>query len=269
MRVIEINARTAIGNSKMKELDYTYNPYLGCSHGCLYCYAMDFSPEDASSNWGNVVYVRKNIIEVLKKQIKRLKIGTVGVSSITDPYMPIEAKYRLTRSGIEILARNNFYVTIQTKSPLITRDIDLFSKYKHRIDAGLTITTLKNDISRLLEPMAPRPDARVSALIKLSKAIKTWIYIGPIIEDVNDDLNDIENIINIASQTNSRIIYDHFEGYKYNLNYMSSIKYKSFNISWWNDISKKIEIIAYKYNVTANSESVEWLYELNNQGRLF
>ncbi|AAT44085.1 SPL family radical SAM protein [Picrophilus oshimae] len=269
MKIIEINARSAIGKSKMKELDYTFNPYIGCSHGCLYCYAMDFSPNEVNSDWGNVVFVRKNIIELLKNEVKGLKIGRVGVSSITDPYMPVEAKYMITRSAIEILARNNFYVTIQTKSKLITRDIDLFSRYKNHIDAGLTITTLKNDVSRMIEPGAPRPDARVSALVDLSKRIKTWIYIGPIIENINDDLNDIENIIRIASETGSRVIYDHFEEYNYNVNYMLNIKYKRFNIEWWREISRAIEKLAYKYNINANSEEDEWLYESMNQRRLF
>ncbi|KQB35267.1 SPL family radical SAM protein [Acidiplasma aeolicum] len=258
----EINAKHALGISGMKELDYTLNPYLGCLHGCLYCYAIGMNPKNIAGDWGNVLYVRKNITEILQMEAKKYKKGIVGISSITDPYNPVEGKYRLTRNSIEILAKNNFYVTLQTKSPLALRDIDIIKKYRNTIDIGYTITTMDENIKEMIEPYSPSVRSRMRALKKFSEnGIKTWIFIGPIIKNINDNLNDIYNIIEFASKIKSRIIYDKYVNYPGPGKYMENINYGISDSAWWNDMELKINGMCHDLNVLCTSEQADWLYE--------
>jgi DNA repair photolyase len=203
MIVREIESAGSITRSGMKELDYCLNPYLGCSHRCLYCYAIDMTYDrEASENWGDVVLVRKNIDRRLASDIKGIKRGIVGISTITDPYQPAEARYRLTGKCLQILLKNGFRVTVQTKSPLVRLDFPLLSKYAHMADLGMTITTLDRSRSLRFETRTPSPEARVSALREASKAgIPTWIYYGPIIKGFNDSQEEIRNIVSTASST--------------------------------------------------------------------
>ncbi|KAA8922643.1 MAG: radical SAM protein, partial [Thermoplasma sp.] len=114
MRVIEIEVKTALQKSGLRELDYSLNPYLGCMHRCLYCYAMDMTKDTrASSDWGSTVIAKRNIIEVLRREIPYRRRGIVGISTITDPYQPVEFRYRLTRQAVGILLKEGFRVSIQ------------------------------------------------------------------------------------------------------------------------------------------------------------
>ena len=128
IKVVEVTAASALNRSGLSELDYTLNPYLGCLHACRYCFAVDMTPHrEAREMWGSTVAVRVNILDVLKKEIHRLRRGVVGVSTITDPYQAVEGRYGITRSCTEMLLRNGFRVSVQTKSPLVRRDVEIFS----------------------------------------------------------------------------------------------------------------------------------------------
>ncbi len=265
----EVNARYALGKSRMSELNYIFNPYSGCLHGCLYCYAIDYSNNAISGNWGNTIYVKINIIDLLKKEINKKIRGIVGISSITDPYMAIEAQYRLTRNAIDILYKNGFYVTVQTKSPLILRDLDIL--HHNNIDAGITVTTLNKKTSDLIEPYAPSPISRMNTLIKLkNNNIKTWLFLGPIIRNINDDISNIEDIIKFAAEYNIRIIYDKYNNYNGSSKYMENVNYLLSDNKWWNNIEKNIIKLCNEYNVECTDENKEKEYEMNKiQKKLF
>ena len=125
MNVQETLAKTILNKSKIH--DYCVNPYTGCQVNCRYCYARLFMARYSGHKepWGEFVDVKINAPEVLRKQLARAKRGTVWVSSVCDPYQPLEAKYELTRRCLEELAKSRFPVTIQTKSKLVLRDLDL------------------------------------------------------------------------------------------------------------------------------------------------
>ncbi len=269
--VKEINAKHALGKSGMKELSYAYNPYLGCFHGCKYCYAIDMSPEEASSSWGNVIFVRKNIIEILKREIHSLKRGIVGVSTITDPYQFVERKYKLAGEGIKILASSGFHVSVQTKSPMVLKDLEIFKEYKKNIDVGITVTTLKKDISKVIEPHAPSPESRMRALKNLSgSGIDTWLFLGPLIRNVNDSIDDIEKIILFCQENGIRIIYDSYQNYAGTLEYMKYVNYLPSTKKWWSGLSGTIEEKCREYGVNCVPESLEWEYEQDKiQKKLF
>ena len=278
MKIIEYMASTALGKSGMKELNYTLNPYSGCFHGCVYCYAIDMTgKKDAAENWGDVVYVKTNLIELLRKEIIGKKRGMVGISSITDPYQAAESKYRLTRNAIEVLLKNGFRITVQTKSPLVARDIDIFSRYRSYCDVGMTITTMDRNTALTIEPHAPSPEARSVALRKLAdEKIKIWIFAGPIIRGINDSQESIEKIFRVASNTGARIIFDTYVPYRGASTLMQKTVNRAGNSNayyadriWADVIRDTFEKFSEEYSVRVNGEDEEWLVEYQNDFRTF
>ncbi|MBS7634917.1 radical SAM protein [Candidatus Bathyarchaeota archaeon] len=174
---------------------YNINPYLGrCAHNCLYCYAIKFP-----SFIGPTVprlKLKEEILKMVKKTRLRLP---VMLSDSTDPYQPLEKEYKITRRCLEVLANYGFPLLIVTKSDLVVRDIDIFKKTPTVV--SMTITTNRDDISTLIEPNAPKPDARFSALKKVSEeGIPTVVRVDPIIPTINSDGQDLESIISRASR---------------------------------------------------------------------
>ena len=139
MIIREINAKTILTKSGIT--DYCINAYMGCSFGCSYCYAQliirKFHPGQV---WGSYLDIKTNAPELLEKEIKKAKRGTVMLSSVTDPYQPMEKKYELTKKCLEILLQHDFPITILTRSPLVTRDIELLKKFRE-CTVGVSITT--------------------------------------------------------------------------------------------------------------------------------
>lgn len=203
-----ISCQTALSPSKLPGLRYSLNPYIGCEHGCVYCYSPSvLRNKRFSDKWGEFVRAKRNIDEVLAREVTRKQKGIVGVSTVTDPYQPLEAKLKLTRKCIEILAGHGFPVSIQTKSKLVLRDIDLIVPKK--FDVGVTITTMDHRLAGVLEPGASPPEARAEVLKKFSsQGVETWLFLGPIIPGLNDSEESLRQVIEVAAQTESKLIYD-------------------------------------------------------------
>ena len=186
----EICAKTIL--SKSKVLDYTINPYIGCEHGCTYCYARfmkRFTRHE--ERWGEFVDVKVNAPSLLQSEIKRKRAGRVWISGICDPYQPLEKKYELTRGCLEILSRHGWPVTIQTKSPLLLRDTELFEGFID-VEVTVTIATADENIRQIFEPKAPSIRERIEALEKLhSKGIKTSAMIAPMLPKAEGLANEL------------------------------------------------------------------------------
>jgi DNA repair photolyase len=136
--------------------------------------------------WGEFIDIKNNGPNLLESEVIGKQIGRVWISGICDPYQPIERKYELTRKCIEILLKHNWPVTIQTKSPLVLRDIDLFGKFEE-IEAGLTISTANEEIKQIFEPKAPPIEERIKTLERLHLAgIKTYAMIAPLLPEAED-----------------------------------------------------------------------------------
>ncbi|KUK55287.1 MAG: Radical SAM domain protein [Atribacteria bacterium 34_128] len=176
----EIQAKSILSKSKVYE--YVINPYLGCQHGCFYCYACFMKKYSGHREpWGQFVDVKVNAPELLKKEIARKKPGEIWISGVCDPYQPQEAKYKLTRQCLEILAEKNWPVIVQTKSPLVLRDIDILKKGGN-FQVGFSIATADEAIRKLFEPDAPSINERIAALEKLHQTgIKTYTMIAPLL----------------------------------------------------------------------------------------
>jgi DNA repair photolyase len=178
--VREIYPRSIL--SKSKVFDYVINPYIGCQHGCSYCYARFMKRFTGHKEpWGEFVDVKINCLDLLARQINRMSPGRVWVSGVCDPYQPLERTYELTRKCLEILVRHDWPVTIQTKSPLVLRDVDVLSR-SGKVEAGLSIATADDGIRRLFEPSAPSIKERIKALEELHLAgISTYAMIAPVL----------------------------------------------------------------------------------------
>ena len=180
MIVREILARAILSRSRVFE--YTINAYAGCGHGCSYCYARFMKRFSGHKEpWGQYVDVKINAPDLLQREIAKRKPGNVWISGVCDPYQPLERRYRLTRRCLEILIQHNWPITIQTRSPLVVRDLELLKGYP-RLRVGLTITTADDKIRRIFEPLAPTIPARVAALERLHAAgIQTFVMIAPLL----------------------------------------------------------------------------------------
>ncbi len=179
----EVKVKSILTRTGIPGIDYCINPYVGCSHGCRYCYATFMKRFTAHTEaWGSFVDVRINAPEVLIKQIKGGdKSGNIIISSVTDPYQPVEGKYKLTRQCLEVLLPYQFSISILTKSPLVLRDIDIFKKFSE-IEVGVTVTTDDEKIRKIFEPKTPPIGARINAIKTLhDNGIKTYAFIGPVL----------------------------------------------------------------------------------------
>jgi DNA repair photolyase len=169
MIVRQIYAKSIL--SKSRVFDYTINPYVGCQHGCTYCYARFMKRTTGHTEpWGEFVDVKINAPELLRKEIDRKTPGRVWISGVCDPYQPIEARY-------------DWPITIQTKSALVLRDIELLRKADN-IEVGFTVTTGDESIRRLFEPNAPSIKERIKALNELHLAgVRTFAMIAPMLPE--------------------------------------------------------------------------------------
>ncbi|MHC5826106.1 MAG: SPL family radical SAM protein, partial [Nostoc sp.] len=168
---------------------FTLNPYSGCSFACDYCYARFFAPTfDQQNTWGDWVKVKENAVDLLRRARRsksverRLEEGdTIYMSSVTDPYQPIEHKVGLTRRILEELIEIQPRITIQTRSPIALRDIDLFQKFKH-IRINFTITTDSEDVRSRYEPHCPAIEVRLKAAKQVAESgIPIGISISPML----------------------------------------------------------------------------------------
>jgi DNA repair photolyase len=168
----------------MEDYDFTLNPYSGCSFGCTYCYAAFFSRnKDKMDNWGKWLTVKENALALLMKYRKKpLYDKTIYLSSVTDPYQPIEKELELTRNILkELIDYHNVRLVIQTRSSLVTRDIDLFKKFE-RIQVNMTVTTDSEKVRKVFEPHCTGNKQRLKAIKEVNQeGIQSCITMTPLL----------------------------------------------------------------------------------------
>jgi DNA repair photolyase len=197
-----VEAKRALSPSGLPGIEYALNPYGGCEHGCVYCYA----PEVLHTDWKDwrVVKVRSNIPDRLSKELVGLE-GTIGIGTVTDPYQYAEKRFMLTLKCLEILKKKNFRIHLHTKSDLILRDIDLISSMKGEV--GITITTVVEKYSKITEPGAPLPQKRLEALKRLcEKGVDAYALIGPVLNHLEG--SEAQFVEAVASTGVKRVYID-------------------------------------------------------------
>jgi DNA repair photolyase len=200
----------ATNDSPDISFDQSINPYRGCEHGCVYCYARPthcFLGHSAGLDFETELYVKSNAAALLEKELGRRGYvpKTIALGAVTDPYQPIERTYQISRQVLEVLERANHPVGIVTKSATVTRDIDILSRMAARglVKVALSVTTLDRDLARRLEPRAATPSRRLEAIKTLTAAgIPTQVMVAPIIPGLND--HEIEAILQASYEAGAR-----------------------------------------------------------------
>jgi DNA repair photolyase len=158
----------------------TFNPYSGCDHGCVYCYASSYIPRFSNCR------PKKDLLQRLQREAAKLKGEILSIANSSDPYPRMEAEAGLTRKCLEILSQHNCRIQMVTKSNLVTRDTDVLSRVPCTV--ALTITTDDENKAKLMEPNAPSPTERLKAIETLTrKGIPVSVRVDPIIPFVNDN----------------------------------------------------------------------------------
>lgn len=193
MTTAEITTRSIITKSNLPEADYVINPYTGCSHACRYCYARFMKRFTGHSEpWGSFVDVKLNAPDLIPEKSGKYRGKSVFLSSVTDPYLPLEKNYGLTRQILERLIPLEPRLGIQTKSDLIVRDIDILKQFEV-CEAGLTITTLDDTVRKEIEPGTAPVQNRITALKAMHEAgLTNYVFIGPILPGLTDWKHIIE-----------------------------------------------------------------------------
>ena len=197
------NAKSIITKNSSPDLpfDRSINPYRGCEHGCIYCFArpthsyFNLSP---GLDFETKLFAKPNAAELLVKEIRKKNYicKPIALGTNTDPYQPIEKQREITRSILKILAAAQHPFTITTKSDLVLRDLDILAPLakKNLVSVGISVTSLDHKLSRLMEPRASTPKNRLNAITKLSEAgIPVVAQIAPVIPAIND--TELEKIM--------------------------------------------------------------------------
>ena len=195
MKVEEVKCKSIMSDSGLYGVDYSINPYVGCEHDCKYCYATYMRGYTGhSESWGEFVDVKINSRRVLENDLMDKDKGSILLSSVTDPYQPLEEEYELTRNILRRLADTRFPVYILTKGDLITRDLDVLENFKSdRIEVGFTLNFLEESDRKLWEPKSSTVSGRLEALKEVSnRGIDCYLHVGPYFEGITD-LSDIRD----------------------------------------------------------------------------
>ena len=190
--------------------DRSINPYRGCEHGCIYCFARPTHAYQGLSpglDFETKLFAKPNAAELLKKELAApgYEPRMIAIGTNTDPYQPIEKTYRITRQVLEVLDAANHPVGIVTKSALVTRDIDILGAMAARglAKVAISITTLDPKLARRMEPRAATPTRRLSAIRQLAEAgIPVSVLVAPIVPAIND--HEIEGILRAAYAAGAR-----------------------------------------------------------------
>ncbi|MGQ9531441.1 MAG: radical SAM protein [Desulfotomaculales bacterium] len=200
MIVREIRCQTALNRTRIPGYRYCLNPYLGCAHGCRYCYAdTTLRLSGPPARWGEFVAAKVNFAEVLRRELGRKGSPTdrILLGTVTDAYQPAEVEYGLTRACLETLVEvcPGAEVDVLTKSDLVVRDADLWRRLRHS-SVGFTVTTLRDDVAAVLEPGAPPPRARIrAASCLLAAGVPVWVFVAPLLPGFTDAPGALEELV--------------------------------------------------------------------------
>ncbi len=207
-----IKAKTILSKVKYGNswygIDYNMNLYRGCSHGCIYC--------DSRSNCYHIdnfdiVKGKENALQILEQELseKREK-GVVGIGAMSDTYNPLEKEYELTRGALRLLLKYGFGVSIDTKSDLILRDIDLLKEINSKNDVivKFTITTPKDELAKIIEPRVCVSSKRLQAIKTLSdNGIFAGVMLNPVLPFITDKEEDLKELVRLASENGAKFIH--------------------------------------------------------------
>lgn len=207
-----VTVRTVVNRVENMPFRWSLNPYRGCTHACIYCYARgthEYLGFEDPADFDREVLVKENAVEALRRQLShpRWRREEIAIGSATDPYQSAEGRFRLTRALLEVMVEFGNPVSITTKSPLVVRDLDLL----RRLAAGpgctvhLSVTTLDEEIWRVIEPGTPHPRRRLDALRQLRDAgVEAGVLMAPVLPGLTDRRGRLEAVVAAAAAAGAR-----------------------------------------------------------------
>lgn len=255
IKVKEIKVNSYISKTKLPVADYAINPYTGCPHKCMYCYA-EFMKRFTNHNedWGDFLDVKR-----CDKPVDNRKLdGTsVFIGSVTDPYNPFEKTYKITRTILKQLTGCTADIDLQTKSSLITRDIDIIRRIPN-IKVGISLCTLDDDFRKEMEPFASAIDSRLYALRKLHEAgIHTYIFMSPMFPGITDFKEIIKQTssftdefwfenLNLRAGYRTKVLAYIAEKYPHLSSLYDAIYHRK-DMTYWEQLSDEIDLFCKSY----------------------
>jgi DNA repair photolyase len=206
VEVVEQHAKSIINTVVGMPFKWSINPYRGCYHQCRFCYARrthTFLEEDGVGNWGSKLYVKVNAPAVVRTELakRRWKRETVAIGTVTDPYQPLEGRYRVTRGILEALRDYQSPASLITRSPLVVRDIDVLQGLARVAGASVSISiaTLDEKLAREIEPTVAPPRQRLRAVRMLADAgIHVNVALAPVLPHLTDTPDNIDAVVRAA-----------------------------------------------------------------------
>lgn len=207
VRYEETQCRSALNRVQGMGFKWSLNPYRGCVHGCHYCFARRYNAYrdlDPGNDFSGLVFVKTNVVDVLREELslRSWSCETVAMGTATDPYQPIEGKYRLSRGCLEAMAERRTPVRIVTKGTLVLRDVDVLADMASRAGASVcfSITTLDDDLWKELEPGTPPPQKRLQVMERLVQAgVSAGVLLAPIVPGMTDDQESLRAVVEAAA----------------------------------------------------------------------
>ena len=203
----EIQAKSALNRVHGMPFDWSLNPYVGCVHACRFCYSRAYNARfrgrDVGPGFDRSIEIRANFVERFWSELRRHPEGSLAIGTATDPYQPIEAKYRLARGCLEALVRYPMPTSIVTKGTLIVRDIDVLQALDARTDLTVyfSVPCVDDNVWRKAEPGAPSPRQRLRALKVLREAgLDAAVLCAPLLPGISDSVESIDRAARAASE---------------------------------------------------------------------
>lgn len=188
-------------------VDYNMNLYRGCCHGCIYC---DSRSSCYNIEHFDVVRGKENALGILEHELRKNSPGVVGVGAMSDSYNPYEKVYEQTRGALKLFIQYGYGVSVDTKSDLVLRDIDLLKQISEKSNAivKFTITTPRDELSRIIEPGVCESSKRFQAVKELNEAgIFTGIMLNPVLPYITDSEEDIVRLVHMAADNGARFVH--------------------------------------------------------------
>ena len=202
----EVTVKSALNAVKGMPFDWSLNAYLGCPHACRYCFARAYHARyrerNVGSDFDSNVEVRVNIADTLRRELRRAKDGSLAIGTATDPYQPIEGKYRLTRKCLEVLVDHPMPIGIVTKGPLVVRDIDVLQELdrKTEVTVFFSVPCVDEDVVRKTDPGTAPPRQRLRALSMLRDAgLDAAVLCMPVLPGISDSEESLDRAARAAS----------------------------------------------------------------------
>lgn len=213
--MVEQRAKSVLNAVKGMPFKWSVNPYRGCFHQCVFCYARrshGFLDEDGVRAWGSRIFVKVNAPAVLRSELAK-RTWThehVTIGTVTDPYQPLEGRYRLTRGILEALRDYETPGSITTRSPLVVRDIDVLRRLARVAGAtvSISIATLDPELARQIEPTVAPPAQRLRAVAMLAASgIRTNVALAPVIPQITDGQDNVDAVVRAARQAGAANVW--------------------------------------------------------------